>query len=78
MKTDLIDLAGGGLASKHRVVEVTVPAKVAVDLDLAGIHEIERDLFDKLGHPGCYSGFDIRWLVEERFALDAARTLQHR
>lgn len=77
MKTDVIDLNRTTL-SQSRLVEVQVPARVAVDLDLKAIHELEADLFDKLGHPGCYSGFDIRWVVEEQFFVDAARSIQHR
>jgi hypothetical protein len=77
MKNGVIDLDRTAL-SQAKVVRVTVPAKVAVDLDLAGIHELERDLFDKLGHPGCYSGFDIRWITEEQFFVNEARSIQFR
>jgi len=77
MKTDTITLDRTVL-SKSRVVQVQVPARVAVDLDLKAIHELEADLFDKLGHPGCYSGFDIRWMVEEQFFVDEARSIQLR
>jgi hypothetical protein len=77
MKNGVIDLDRTAL-SQAQVVRVTVPAKVAVDLDLAGIQELERDLFDKLGHPGCYSGFDIRWITEEQFFVNEARSIQHR
>jgi hypothetical protein len=77
MKNGVIDLDRTAL-SQAKVVRVTVPAKVAVDLDLAGIQELERDLFDKLGHPGCYSGFDIRWITEEQFFVNEARSIQHR
>ena len=55
-----------------------VPTRVAVDLDLKAIHELEADLFDKLGHPGCYSGFDIRWIVEEQFLVNEAHSIQSR
>ena len=76
-KTDVITHDRTAL-SKSTVVQVHVPAKVAVDLDLTAIHELELDLFGKLGHPACYSGFDIRWIVEEEFFVNESRSIQHR
>jgi hypothetical protein len=77
MKTDVITLDRPVL-SKSQVVQVQVPAKVAVDLDLHAIHELELDLFDKLGHPACYSGFDIRWIIEDQYFVNESRSIQHR
>ena len=76
IKSDVIDLDRSAVLSKDTVVQVKVPARVAVALDLKGIQELERDLFDKLGHPGCYSGFDIRWITEEQFFVDESLSLQ--
>ncbi len=52
----------------HRPVRVTVPRKVAYDFDT--FVAVQRDLFDRLGHDACVSGFDIRWELETDFRLD--------
>lgn len=54
--------------STTRAVRVTVPAKVAYDLEK--IQGLERDLFERLGHAMCYSGFDIRWRIEDDFFVN--------
>jgi hypothetical protein len=55
------------LARSH-VVEVHLPAKVGFDLEQ--FQEIQRRVFDRLGHTMCVSGFDIRWKFEQRFLVD--------
>lgn len=49
-------------------VKVTLPAKAAFDIDT--FVKVQRDIFDRLGHSMCVSGFDIRWNFEDRFVVD--------
>lgn len=56
-------------AAPTRPVRVTVPAVFAYDLDK--FQEIQRTIFDRLGHAMCISGFDIRWRLEDDFLVDA-------
>lgn len=51
-----------------KVIRVAIPAKVAVDYDK--FIEVQRSIFDRLGHLACTSGFDIRWDTVSRFAVD--------
>jgi hypothetical protein len=50
------------------VVEVHLPAKVGFDLER--FEEVQRRIFDRLGHSMCVSGFDIRWKFEQRLLVD--------
>lgn len=49
-------------------VRVTIPAKVAFDID--ALFEVQRSVFERLGHPACYSGADIRFMLERDFLVD--------
>lgn len=49
-------------------VYVSIPAKVAYDFDK--FVEVQRSIFDRLGHLNCTSGFDIRWDITTRFMVD--------
>lgn len=71
MKTDTISLDRREIvdAATARPVRVTVPAVFAYDLDK--FQEIQRNIFDRLGHAMCISGFDIRWRLEDDFLVDA-------
>jgi hypothetical protein len=51
-------------------VEVVIPAKVAFDIE--ALFEVQRSIFDRMGHPGCYSGADIRFVLERRFIVNSA------
>lgn len=50
------------------VVQVSVPLSVAFDLDK--IQRVERTIFERLGHPNCYSGWDVRWDIFRQYAVD--------
>lgn len=49
------------------VIRVTVPVKVANDLD--AFQRVQRDILSELGCPACCSGFDIRFDVARRFLV---------
>jgi len=55
-------------AALQRPVQVTLPAKAAFDLDV--FVKVQRDIFDRLGHTMCVSGFDIRWRFEDDFLVN--------
>jgi hypothetical protein len=56
-------------------VEVVIPSKVAFDID--ALFEVQRSVFERLGHPGCYSGADIRFMLERRFIVDPEGKLRN-
>lgn len=62
-------------AVSNRTVTVTLPREVA--FDLKKIQKIQETLVGRLGHPGCYSGFDILFRQELEFIADA-KTLELR
>ncbi|SRR6266498_796681 len=39
-------------------IQVTIPAHVAFDIE--ELFKVQRSVFERLGHPSCYSGADIR------------------
>jgi hypothetical protein len=45
-------------------IEVVIPAKIAFDFD--SLVKVQN----RLGHPGCYSGADIRFILEREFYAD--------
>lgn len=49
-------------------VTVTVPAKVAFNIE--ALFDVQRTIFDRLGHPACYSGADIRFMLERDFLVN--------
>jgi hypothetical protein len=55
-------------------VNVTIPAKVAFDID--ALFEVQRSVFERLGHPACYSGADIRFILERDFIVGLDGKLQ--
>ena len=55
-------------AGLSNVVRVTVPAEVYFNLDK--IQTVQKDIFGRLGHPNCYSGWDIRLDLERNFMVD--------
>jgi hypothetical protein len=54
--------------AQQRPVKVSLPASAAFDLDV--FVKVQRDIFDRLGHAMCVSGFDIRWRFEDDFRVD--------
>lgn len=54
-------------AAATGAVQVTIPAKAAFDIET--LFEIQRSIFDRLGHPACYSGADIRFMLERDFLV---------
>jgi hypothetical protein len=52
-----------------RTVTVTIPRSVGQDL--SKIVKIQKELVGRLGHQGCYSGFDILFRLESDFTVDA-------
>lgn len=51
---------------------ITVHIPRDVGNDLAKIQKIQAALVSRLGHPGCYSGFNILFQQEVEFAVNAA------
>jgi len=56
------------LAEDKRIVRVSVPVDVAYNFDK--LVEVQKDILGRLGCMACCSGWDIRWDVERRFAVD--------
>lgn len=55
-------------AALNKPVRVTLPARAAFDFDT--FVKVQRDIFDRLGHSMCVSGFDIRWRFEDDFVVN--------
>lgn len=53
---------------KTRVVQVSIPASVA--FDLKKMEKINRTVLGRLGCTECHSGFDIRYIYEDRFRFN--------
>ena len=53
----------------NRPVTVRVPVDVAFDLEKA--QAVQREVLGRLGCQGCTSGFDIRFVHETEFIVDA-------
>ena len=51
-----------------KLVTVTLPE--GVGNDLKKILKIQKDLLGRLGHPNCYSGFDILFRQESDWSVD--------
>ncbi|GGU15840.1 hypothetical protein [Lentzea flava] len=56
-------------------VEVVIPVSVAFDIE--ALFDVQRKVFERLGHPSCNSGADIRFTLERRFIVDAKGTLRN-
>ena len=52
----------------ERAVRVTIPVKVAFDLD--SMHRVTATVLERLGCPECHSGWDLRFDVARRFQFD--------
>ena len=55
---------------RTNVVTVRLPAKVAFDFD--AMTKVNKDILGRLGCDGCYSGFDIRYVIQRDFVVIAA------
>ena len=53
-----------------RSVKVTVPAAVAYDLDKA--QTVTAEILRRVGCPGCHSGIQILFALEEEYFANAA------
>ena len=51
-----------------KLVTVTLPGNVGNDLKK--VLKIQKDLLGRLGHPNCYSGFDILFRQESDWSVD--------
>jgi hypothetical protein len=38
---------------------------------------VQRKVFERLGHPSCNSGADIRFTLERQFVVDGTGTLRN-
>jgi hypothetical protein len=61
------------VAVNNKTITVVIPREVGYDLKK--IQRIQESLVGRLGHPGCYSGFDILFRQEVEFIADA-KTLE--
>jgi hypothetical protein len=50
------------------VVRVSVPADVYFNLDK--LQKVQREIFGRLGHLACYSGWDVRFDLQRQFLVD--------
>jgi hypothetical protein len=56
------------MSGPGRQITVTIPHDVG--FDLKKIQKIQADLVARLGHTGCYSGFDILFKQEQEFMVN--------
>ena len=56
-------------------VEVVIPVSVAFDIE--ALFDVQRKVFERLGHPACNSGADIRFTLERRFVVDGKGALRN-
>jgi hypothetical protein len=54
---------------RPRTVTVTLPS---ANLNLKQVQDITASLMKRLGHEGCYSGFDLRFIHEDLFRVNDA------
>jgi hypothetical protein len=57
-----------------RQVRVTIPARVAYDLD--SFTDVLKSILDRLGCQACCSDFDIRWDIQRDFHVNQNGELQ--
>ncbi len=56
------------VAARQPAVRVSIPANVANNYKK--FIEVQRSIFDRLGHLACISGFDIRWDLTTQYQVD--------
>ena len=62
-------------AASTGAVTVHLPASIAFDFDR--LVAVQKDLFERLGHSGCYSGADVRFKLEEEWWVTEAGQLRN-
>ncbi len=62
------------VAKRQPTVRVQLPAKIANDYEK--FVEVQRSIFDRLGHLACLSGFDIRWDIVSQYQVDEKLNIQ--
>ena len=55
-------------AGASNTVRVTLPVEVAFNLDR--FQKVQAEIFGRLGHPQCVSGWDIRYDLVRQFVVD--------
>ena len=63
------NVAAERLADIGRTVRVSVPAEVAFNFDK--MNKVTATVLGRLGCPACHSGFDIRFMIERDFVVNA-------
>ncbi len=58
----------------ERPIRVTVPASAT--FDLGQMQKVTASVLERLGHPACHSGFDIRFDMITRFQFDSKLNIQ--
>ena len=53
---------------RNNTIRVVVPHEVAYNLDR--LQKTLANVMGRLGHPGCHSGFDIRFIQEREFVVN--------
>jgi hypothetical protein len=61
-------------AGASNVVRVSLPAEVAFNLDR--FQKVQADIFERLGHPHCVSGWDVRFDLVRQFVVDTKGTIR--
>ncbi len=56
-------------------IEVVIPAEVAFDID--ELFKVQRAVFERMGHPSCNSGADLRLTLARRFMVDGGGNLKN-
>jgi len=62
------EVAIGTWPTPERVIRVTVPARLV--FDLGSMQRITTSVLERLGHPQCHSGFDIRFEIATQYRVD--------
>lgn len=68
MKPERATIRGITRKANSNVVQITVPASVANDLKK--INKVTEIVLGRLGHEGCHSGFDLRFIDERIFKFN--------
>jgi hypothetical protein len=64
----------GRQTTPERPVRVTIPGKIAYDLN--AFQRVQATILDKLGCTACCSGWDIRFDIVKEFAVDEKLNVQ--
>lgn len=61
-------------AGASNVVRVALPVEVAFNLDR--FQKVQAEIFERLGHPHCVSGWDVRFDMIRQYVVDAKGTIR--